>query len=351
MLAYPKFVVVAGWMAVAGLLPLVVPVSSRAEFIWGVNGHPLISYPGVSIEQQVTYLRELGVSSYRVDVKAPESFPRLRQLVVAARQFDIDILPVLTPAVDLNKEDVDHIYAISHRLALEAAIHFNGEIPVWELGNELEGFAILMPCEKKDDGTQYPCEWGPAGGVTALEYHGPRWAKASAVLRGLADGIKAAGVSARVAMGTAGWGHTGAFERMRADGLDWDISVWHMYGEDPEWALKELAKYGKPIWITEFNHPNGSMNGEQAQAEGLSKWISRIEHLSRSYDIEAAHIYELMDETYWAPSYEAFMGLVRLEKEGHGWRPGEPKPAFFVVRDLLRGEGTSVLPQPVDTYN
>src|SRR5688500_13901038 len=97
MLAYPKFIFLAGWMAVAGLLPFLVPVSSRAEFIWGVNGHPLISYPGVSIEQQVAYLRELGVSSYRVDVKAPDSFPRLRQLVVAASEFDIDILPVLTP--------------------------------------------------------------------------------------------------------------------------------------------------------------------------------------------------------------------------------------------------------------
>jgi len=27
-------------------------------------------------------------------------------------------------------------------------------VPIWELSNELENFAIIMPCEQRDDGSQ-----------------------------------------------------------------------------------------------------------------------------------------------------------------------------------------------------
>ena len=107
----------------------------------------------------------------------------------------------------------------------------------------------------RDDGVQYNCAWGPAGGVGPLEYYGPRWRKVSAVLKGLSDGTTAVDPAIRKAMGTAGWGHLGAFARMQQDGIRWDISVWHMYGSDPEWAFKTLAGFKRPIWVTEFNHP------------------------------------------------------------------------------------------------
>ena len=152
------------------------------------------------------------------------------------------------------------------------------------------------PCEKRDDGTKYPCQWGPAGGVTALEYYGPRWAKVSAVLKGLSDGMTAADPTIRKAMGTAGWGHMGAFERMQRDGIQWDISVWHIYGEDPEWAFAKLAQFKRPIWVTEFDNPRGSQEDEQQQAAGISLMMSRLRALKDRYNVEAAYIYELMDE-------------------------------------------------------
>ena len=67
----------------------------------------------------------------------------------------------------------------------------------------------------QDDGKQYDCAWGPAGGVGPLEYYGPRWQKVSAVLKGLSEGAAAADPAVLKAMGTAGWGHLGAFERRR----------------------------------------------------------------------------------------------------------------------------------------
>lgn len=307
-----------------------------AAMLWGVNGHPVTAYSGISIPDQLDLVKQLGLTSYRVDIPDIAAADRLEELVTEGRKRGITILPVITPRVDLAALSEDQLYNHARALALALGLRFKDEIRVFELGNEMENFAIIQPCEQRDDGTQYPCEWGPAGGVTALEYYGPRWAKVSAVLRGLSDGMVDADPTIRKAMGTAGWGHTGAFERMRADGITWDISVWHMYGGDSEWAFKLLAAYDRPIWITEFNHPGGSQKDAQEQAEGLAHWMKWLDEMRARYPIEAAHIYELLDETYWQPSFEAYMGLVELKgSHEEGWRLGGPKPAFEVVRRFI----------------
>lgn len=312
--------------------------SARADFIWGVNGHPFTAYPGISFERQLDYVRDLGMTSYRVNVRSIDSVNALAKLVAAGKARGIEILPVLTPEYDLDKSSAEDLYKWARAFAIHLVSRFKDDIRVWELGNEMENYAIITACEMRDDGTQYNCDWGPAGGVGPLEYHGPRWAKVSAVLKGLSDGTIAVDPTIRKAMGTAGWGHIGAFERMKNDGIQWDISVWHMYGQDPEWAFRKLAEYSKPIWVTEFNHPFGSRDGFVKQAKGLRKWMARLVELQHAYKVEAAHIYELLDETYWAPSFEAVMGLVRLNKDGKGgWTPGMPKPAYCVTKAFIRG--------------
>ena len=193
------------------------------------------------------------------------------RLIEEGKRRGIAILPVLTPRLELDKEEPAALYQKSHEFAFKLVSQFKDDIRVWELGNELENYAIIQPCEQQDNGAQYNCAWGPAGGVGPLEYYGPRWAKVSAILKGLAEGSIAADPGVRKAIGTAGWGHVGAFERLQRDGVPWDISVWHMYGDDPEWAFKILAQYHRPIWVTEFNHPGGSKDGEDAQANGLKK--------------------------------------------------------------------------------
>jgi hypothetical protein len=318
-------------------------IAGFADILWGVNGHPFTAYPGIGIERQLDYLKDLGLRSYRVNIPDAGKASELAALVKAGKDRGIHILPVITPGnIDLEKENAKDLYDKAHMLAVTLGSRFKNDIRVWELGNEMENFAIIKACEQRDNGIQYPCEWGPAGGTSALDYYGPRWAKVSAVLKGLSDGMTAVDPEIRKAIGTAGWGHTGAFERMQQDGIKWDISVWHMYGGDPEPAFEKLARYGRPIWVTEFNNPYGSQRGEQLQAEGLKEAMTRLQELQDTYRVEAAHIYELLDETYWAPDFEAFMGLVRLTATKQaGWTTGEPKPAYFAVRDTVRG------PQPL----
>ncbi|RVA03495.1 DUF4214 domain-containing protein [Mesorhizobium sp. M7A.F.Ca.US.002.01.1.1] len=326
-------------LAIVAACLLATAAPASADFLWGINGHPIVSYPGIPVERQLDFIKDLGLKSYRVNVSGVDNADMLSNLVDAGKARGIEILPVITPAVaDLDKDSPEELYASTRKLAVTLATRFKDDIRVWELGNEMENYAIIKPCEKRDDGSQYPCAWGPAGGTGPLDYYGPRWVKVSAVLKGLSDGMTEVDPSIRKAMGTAGWGHTGAFVRMKQDGIAWDISVWHMYGDDPEWAFREISRYGKPIWVTEFNNPYGSQRSERQQADGIKQTMTRLSELKDKYKVEAAHIYELLDEAYWAPGFEANMGLVRLVALSDGkWRTGEPKPAYKTVRDFTRG--------------
>ena len=186
------------------------------------------------------------------------------------------------------------------------------------------------------NGKQYNCKWGPAGGLRPLDYEPKRWARVSATLKGMSDGAILADPTARKAMGTAGWGHMGAFSLMRRDRINWDVSVWHVYRFKEESYLQKLAKFNRPIWITEFNNPNGSQKSEQIQARGLAKIIRNFKSWGKKYNIEAAHVYELMDESYWAPDFEGYMGLVRMERAGKkSWRAGRPKAAYHMLKQLI----------------
>lgn len=313
------------------------PAEQQKEqgFIWGVNGHPFVSYPGVSFAEQIDRVADLGLTHYRVDLRGENWRKPLRKLHRLARKQGITLLPILQPTLNMETMAPDEIYNISFDYAHAVAHEFRGKIHVFELGNEMENYAIIQPCEMRDDGTQYPCEWGPGSGDAVFDYYGPRWEKVSAALKGMSDGVAIGAPKARRAVGTAGWGHTAAFDRLAADGVKWDITVWHTYSLENSASFEEIAKWGKPIWITEFNNPRGSESSEAAQAEGLAVQMREFKESAETYNIEAAFIYELMDETYWAPDFESVMGMVRLEPDGDSWRAGEPKAAYTVVQELV----------------
>ena len=319
------------------------PLSASAEetkLIWGVNGHPIVSYPGVPIKFQLDALRDLGLTSYRVDVPGMEKVDALPELVREGKKRGIDILPVVTPGFDLDKETPEALHKKAYDLGFALISRFKGDIQVWELGNELDNYAVLKRCEARDNGMPRPCPLGDASGKSPDDYSAKRWAKASAVLKGLTEGAHAADPSVRRAIGTAGWGHIAAFELMKRDGISWEISIWHMYGQDPEWAFKELAQYERPIWVTEFNNPYGSQRGKEEQVKGLLKTMKRLNELEKTYEVEAAHIYELMDEPYWGKDFESFMGLIEMKKGENGkWQAADKKPAYAAVKDYIDSIG------------
>lgn len=314
--------------------PTVSPPTSG--FIWGANGHPFNAYPDVSLEQQLDLLVQAGLTQYRVNLAGGGAADKLDALLPLAAARGVTILPIMLHDGSLDNDSADTIYARSRTAAETLARRFAGRIKVWELENELEIYAIIQPCEIRDDGTQYPCAWGPAGGVEALEYYGPRWKKVSAALKGLSDGVKAADPTAKRAMGTAGWGHAGAFDRMAQDGIGWEISVWHAYQLNED-MLKRVAAHGKPIWVTEFNAGDPRSDDDNIQAANVQKLLDGFKAIRATYRIEEISFYELLDESYYS-DFEGKQGLVRLVKQANGkWAVGSPKPVFEVLKKAVAG--------------
>ena len=279
--------------------------SCAADMVWGVNGHPFTAYPGVDLATQVRLLDELGAKAYRINVSSAQQFGPLSQLVQVAGARGVQIVPVLTPPVSLKDASEAELYRMSRAFGFEAARHIKVLVPTWELGNELESFAIIT---------------------------------VSSVLKGLSDGVAAGDPLAKRAIGAAGFGHWGMFSRLTADGISWDISVWHIYGEDPEPPLKVLASFGKPIWITEVNDPilKGNFD-EKTQADGLDKMLKLILKHSDKYKVEGVFVYELLDEPYWGDVSEAHYGMWRLVRSPqNGWKLGGEKLSARTFRNFTK---------------
>jgi len=312
--------------------------SARANgLVWGVNGHPFTAYPGIPYATQLDLVRELGARSYRVNVSSLDHVERLRDLIALGARRGIEILPVLTPPVDLETTAPETLYANSFNFAFVIASAIRRHVDVVELGNELENYAIIKPCETQSDGRIYSCSHGLGTGIATTDYEGARWKKVSAVLKGLSDGTIAAAPSMRKAMGSAGWGHTGVFSLMQSDGIRWDISVWHAYQTDPTDILQKVASFNKPIWITEFNHPIKLGMDPGMHARKLQEMLAALKPRIKRFNIQAVHIYELLDEPYWGADTEAIMGLVHVNRSdgGKGWEVGQKKPSFDVVKAAI----------------
>lgn len=330
-------------IVLAAVLTFLLSLDAQAGLIWGANGHPLVSYPGTTINEQLDLLKDLGVTSYRVDVGEPNpsTLTRLSALVTEGKKRGIQILPVLVFPKDLSGETEQSLYKIGYDRARAYASRFKNDIRVWELGNEQETYALIRPCEHRDNGELYSCTWGDAGGDTPLDYVAARYEALRGLLRGLTDGVHSVDPNLRAALGSAGWWHWGVLTRLHHDGIAWDITVWHWYASDPDKtqntrALQVIAQFGRPIWITELNEPYKPANWDEAQASGLRTTLSWFVTMAPRYGIEAIHIYELLDEPYWAPGLEAYLGLVHVNKNSQGrWILGDPKPAYFVVKSVI----------------
>ncbi len=295
--------------------------------IWGVNGHPFTAYPNIPFARQLDDVERLGLRHYRANTRGDGSIEGMDRLLPMIERRGMSLVPMISIDVDWEHDTPQVIYRRAYELARAMGVRYRGRIPIWSLGNELETYALLRPCETRDNGEQYPCDWGVAIGQHADEYQRDRWNQVSAFLDGLSDGMKDGDPAALRVIGVAGWGRFGALDRLRQDGVEWDITDWHDYEGIDETIAARLAGFGKPIWITEFHVDEQGLT-PQVRAERLAQRIAEYQALRARYPITGAFMYELYDEPYWGDTFEARMGLISLQEERGGfWRVGPDNPA------------------------
>lgn len=290
------------------------------SLVWGVNAHHSYALPAAkqsaTFGQKAGYYtgvapfinpnggwmtllstaQSLGLSSVRIDVydASQATINWLTPLVAAAKVLGMTVLPVLCPGSASSEAG-----ALNANAAFGAAIaKAFPTITQWEAGNELDEYAIKP---------------GKAGTVVG-DYDVGRYALVRGAIKGLMAGIKSVLPKAQVAVNITGV-HFVYLQQLWNDGLRWDITSEHFYVNPGSTGIQSgadtaifpnLARFGKPIMMTEFNQQNGSQLS--ADPATLIAMMDAMKNLATKYNIIGAYIYELLDEPS-QPANEAHYGL------------------------------------------
>ena len=313
---------------------------SRDRVNLGFTGHPLTqpaySDSGISFDEQTALVKDAGGLWYRFDVVAPSTgadFTKMDLLLGRAQAHGVQLLPILLPMVDRGHDDLTTIYRKSRDMAFNFVSRYKASIHVWELSNEQDVYTF----HKVGDAGWVP---GASGGEQITDYDPQRYAIAAAVLRGLADGVRAADSDALRVINFGGWLHIGFLQRIENDGIPYDILALHWYqgmgemtcvgeGAPCPATLKhfnvvqrmQAITHGKPLWITETNYSPVTSKSVEAntatEATYLPSALQKYVNSPRVYPFQTIIIYELLDEPN-LPGQEAQAGVYSVTPAGQG---------------------------------
>jgi len=299
--------------------------ASSGTMKWGAVGHDdraamgaADPYNTVTLPQQMDLLVNAKLGWFRTgctDVNC-------NLVASVAKQHGISILRSIESRPN-DKMDETGNYNLAYNYALDQGRRYHGVFVYYEASNELDVWVGV-----KGDGSH------------PSDYDQGRYALARGFLRGLIEGLKAGDASALVLVDDSGWCHYGFLQSLWKDGLRWDITAIHWYagqgnieqvGCNNANVLQIHQGFGRPIWITEFNSDNAAKSNDTA---GAGTWIeafmSQVKTKSAQYDIEAAFVYELLDEPNNPQVMEQHFGIADSS--------GKAKSQY---QSIIRGVGVS----------
>ncbi|MFN7161032.1 MAG: S-layer homology domain-containing protein [Candidatus Gracilibacteria bacterium] len=376
-------------------------VPGNESFELGMNGHPFIqegySNIGVSVEEQIALLKELGAKAYRHTV--PKSDEDFDKLIAAAKKENIELKPIMFPVMfpilglpemDANGNEIktadgsvkimdpgyylwnspasnwtswenitlEQIEQISYDYAFNKVSKYKNEIHAWEFQNELENYAFLQQGERDIEGKLLEVPGWHLDGSLKKHYNQTRYERVRATMRGMSRGVHDADPTAKRII-DAGWLHFGFLDRLTEDNVGFEVIAWHWYSnmeakDDPKTPLKDetttivnvggtinvpqkLNSYGKEVWI---NEGNSGYTDDAVIEENQSRYLTNtLTQLIGLYpQIKKYFIYELLNEPYLLNRIEAErkFGIVDIVKEGGRWVLGKKKLSFAAVGNLIR---------------
>jgi Domain of unknown function (DUF4214) len=330
--------------------------SGSAEL--GVNGHPLTQpvysdSTGVSYDDQLKYVHELGAQWYRIDLTPRADLAKMDILVKKAQEHGVQILPGIFALYDSANDDSATIEKKSHDRAFEVVSRYKSSIHVWELGNEDDNASLYHP---GDPG------WFRAGndGADPGDYNPKKYAVVAAMLRGLSEGVHDADPGARRIINFAGWLHVGFVQKIENDHIPYEILGIHWYQEmgditcpGQEYPCPPNPKHfnviqrvqsitrGKPMWMTETNYRAQAGKSDDENRSRIDAYLAptleRYLHSPSKYPFQVVVIYELLDEVNVSSVTERQFGLLTVQKQPDGrYTAGAPKQSYQAVQRLLK---------------
>ncbi len=278
------------------------PPPPTTGFLWGVDGHFWDQYASMTPVQTANLIKSLGITTYRLDVNNSQY-----ALVDALLDEGIEIVAILG--------GVNNDYAGSFNEAVTFATRYLGQIHTYQVSNERDVASGTVA-----GNGELPSDYDTAGYTAGKN-----------TIDGLIDGLKSVDPTIKTIVNFT-WLHYGFVQRLFDDGVMPDIIGIDWYWDDITAVqgtknLPQIVKdaFQRPIWITEGNRKDGSLNGaEQLEADYITTTAAAMRD---NPNIDAYFVYELLDEPANGTNTERFYGLMT--------NPTTPKPAFDAYKNVI----------------
>ena len=259
---------------------------------WGAVGHsewvkfgPGYAYNKIPIKQQMQLLKLAGLGWYRTSC-VPSNCD---DLVNYAQASGIQILKAIGGTPDATASEASN-YSHGYSIGVSEAANEKSAFTYFEAGNELDDWVGMN-----------------GDGSGRGQYNVQKYPQARGYIRGLIAGIHSVNAAAQVLVDDAGWCHYGFLQMLWEDGVRWNITAFHWYSNQGNFehagcgnganVASIHAAFGLPTWITEYNSKAAATSNDPlAEATWISAFMNQVYSVGSKYRIEAAFVYELLDE-------------------------------------------------------
>jgi len=280
----------------------------RKNFILGMNGHPLSSIPynansstvpGITAQDQVDRMVELGISWYRIDVHTnnngeANADAAFRSVIRRCNESGINVLPVFYDNSEAFQasNDAHGAYRNAYTKMRGVAEKYGDLFTHCELGNKWELIRGLLN--------------GRGSGQLSDHYHMSRLAICLDYLRGMEDGLKSVRPAMKTIFNTSGFFPLYWATQVFSIVPTINICGWHWYADMPgaaqaafgwEDVLPEIFKeFQRPIWITKSNSKWSASKSEEENEQDQVLWFNKFSRDCKDYPhCHAYFIDELLD--------------------------------------------------------
>lgn len=318
-----------------------VPLTSRKDFMWGVNTHTDFYniYASANVEEQMHLMAELGVKLLRTGFSS--NLDWTDKVVRMANKYGIKVM-ICNGSVTSTIEEYDADVAFS--TAKMIANRYNGKkgygkVDYIQIDNEVDNYLIAKATE---------AGLNPGDGSNKNLYTKEDVERVCYMFNNYAAGVRAADNDIKIVI-NSGWLHYGFHDWLEEYKVDYDIIGFDWYtdmsttfikrGKRPIEQVEFLhERYGKDIIVCETNQ----WHGEEFDENNATSWDDFIELLNDAYTypyVLGLCVYELCDEAYFQAedgSYnrEAHFGLINADRHGNMY---EPKPIYYRLQKLWGG--------------
>ncbi|MFB0497405.1 hypothetical protein ABID99_003642 [Mucilaginibacter sp. OAE612] len=291
--------------------------SPKSQFVWGINGHPLTQKDySNNLDDQITALKDLNVSSYRFDVILTKdgyakNQPAFMKLLQTLKQNNI--LPfAAVMQTGVGGMLPDSVYQIAFSQGKNFGVAYGDYFTVLEVNNEVDN---KIRVRNVPDGVS------PDAG-----YDIEKSKRFMAQISGFIDGVKTVKPSIKISLSVS-FTHFYYLELLKENKVNYDIIGCHWYSNMGDMLAQKLpianvlsyiqGHFNKPIWITEFNRFKGT--GAVSFAMQSQYITDNIPKLIAQKKIGAFFVYELFDEQSLSAKFplEANYGIMYKDASGN----------------------------------